>query len=97
MRGGEGHRPRKGLGMVPLRKLRENSSHLCSYPPMTVTGNEPIFLVTLTYLHRKFLKFLSPPPMDLSHFPNEISCLVYKLQALVRGKNEKIIGAINKC
>lgn len=63
---------------------------------MTATGNESIFLVTLTYLPRKFLKFLSPLSMDLSHFPNEISCLVYKLQALVKGKHKKIIGAINK-
>ena len=35
------------------------------------------------------MKFLSLPPMVLFHPPNEISCLVWKLQALLR---EKRIG-----
>ena len=71
------------------QRYPQNISDVLLHPWPTEFKEIPSSWFLLTHLNRGFLKFLSLPPMVLFHPPNEISCLVWKLQALFR---EKWIG-----
>lgn len=80
---------KKEEGIGREEKEKSSSSEIAlskKYPSKYFRYSASSYLFLLTHLDWGFLKFLLLPPTVLVHPPNELSCLVWKLQALFREK-----------